>query len=120
MVALYLTKSSRQIHEHQNIEQLLEAYVQELSEILSEIRNLRVTVDETNQFIDTHLSSVRNKMIEMGIFMDMGALALGVGAFGVGLYGMNLPNGFNEDLNSNAFIAVSCSSVAITVALCGG
>ena len=65
MVALYLTDPNREEHQHRNVERLLEAYTQDLGEILSEIKTLKSTVDETNQFIDTHLSSVRNRMIQV-------------------------------------------------------
>ena len=41
MAALYLSQANRETHQHQNVERLLEAYTQDLMEILNEIRNLR-------------------------------------------------------------------------------
>ena len=51
LVALYLTSSCRQTNQHHNVARLLEAYTQDLGEILNEIRNLRVTVDEVCNII---------------------------------------------------------------------
>jgi len=118
LVALYLTASQRQQHEHSNVERLLEAYAQDLGEIMSEIRSLKSAVDETNQFIDTHLSSVRNRMIRMGLFMDMGTLSLASGAFMAGVFGMNLLHGIEE--HPHAFLLVSGSMVTFMLTLLGG
>ena len=116
MVALYLTDSQgREMHQHHNVERLLEAYTQDLSEIISEIKSLKSTVDETNQFIDTHLSSVRNRMIQMGLFMDMGTLSLASGAFLAGVFGMNLLHGIEE--HPLAFYLVSGSMLTSMITI---
>merc|ERR1712135_240026 len=53
-------------------------------------------VEETNQFIHTHLDTVRNRMIRMSLFMEMGTLSLASGAVVAGVFGMNLTHGFEE------------------------
>ena len=40
--------------------------------------------------------SLRNKMIRLGLFMEMGAVALGSGAVVGGVFGMNLTHGLEE------------------------
>ena len=71
----------------------MEAYNADLGEIMVEIKNMKDMVEETNQFINTHLDSVRNRMIRLGLFMEMGALSLGSGAVVAGGFGMNLTHG---------------------------
>ena len=59
---------------------LLEAYCAHLDEIVAEVEGMKEMIEDTNQFISAHLDSVRNKMIRLSLFMEMGALALGSGA----------------------------------------
>ena len=57
-------------------------------------------------------------MIEMGIFMDMGTLSLGVGACAAGMFGMNLQHGIEE--HHYAFFMVSGGMVTLMSAIYGG
>ena len=66
---------------------LLESYFADLEEIEAEIKTFKEMIEDTNQFISAHLDSVRNKMIRMSLFMEMGALALGSGAVVGGIFG---------------------------------
>ena len=75
---------------------MLESYFADLEEIEAEIKTFKEMIEDTNQFISAHLDSVRNKMIRMSLFMEMGALALGSGAVVGGIFGMNLTHGLEE------------------------
>lgn len=81
---------------HDEMELLLEAYNSDLKEIECELRNIQEMIEDTNDFIKIHLNSTRNKMIRMGLFMEMGTLAVGSGALVAGTFGMNLTHGFEE------------------------
>jgi len=96
LVGLYLSRPSREIHDHEELELLFEAYFADFEEIEAEIRAVKEMIEDTNQYISTHLDTVRNKMIRMSLFMEMGALALGSGAVVGGVFGMNLPHGLEE------------------------
>jgi len=96
MIGLYLTDTTRDIHHHEDVELLLEAYNADLIEIQGEIRSMKEMVEETNQFMNTHLDSVRNKLIRMQLFMEMGTLGLGSGAVTAGVFGMNLTSGLES------------------------
>ena len=86
----------RDLSDHQELELLLESYFADLEEIEAEIKTFKEMIEDTNQFISAHLDSVRNKMIRMSLFMEMGALALGSGAVVGGIFGMNLTHGLEE------------------------
>ena len=60
--------------------------VDAIAEVLAEIKTFKDMIEDTNQFIAAHLDSVRNKMIRMSLFMEMGALALGSGAVVGGIF----------------------------------
>ena len=77
MVGLYLTKPQRNVNDHEELELLLESYFADFEEIEAEIKTFKEMIEDTNQFISAHLDSVRNKMIRLSLFMEMGALALG-------------------------------------------
>ena len=96
LVGLYLSRPTREINDHEELELLFEAYFADFEEIEAEIRAVKEMIEDTNQFISTHLDTVRNKMIRMSLFMEMGALALGSGAVVGGIFGMNLPHGLEE------------------------
>lgn len=101
LVGLYLSRPKRELNDHEELELLFEAYFADFEEIEAEIRTVKEMIEDTNQFIGAHLDSVRNKMIRMSLFMEMGALALGSGAVVGGVFGMNLPHGLEE--NPTAF-----------------
>ena len=44
LVSLYLTNPSRDIKDHQEVELLVEAYCHDLSDIIYEIRNMKVRI----------------------------------------------------------------------------
>ena len=44
LVSLYLTNPSRDIKDHQEVELLVEAYCHDLSDIIFEIRNMKVRI----------------------------------------------------------------------------
>ena len=96
LVGLYLSKPDRDLRDHEEIELLLESYYADFVEIEAEIKTFKEMIEDTNQFISAHLDSVRNKMIRMSLFMEMGALALGSGAVVGGIFGMNLTHGLEE------------------------
>ena len=103
----------RDLSDHQELELLLESYFADLEEIEAEIKTFKEMIEDTNQFISAHLDSVRNKMIRMSLFMEMGALALGSGAVVGGIFGMNLTHGLEEH-PSAFFVTLGGISVVMT------
>ncbi len=80
----------------EEMELLLEAYNADLKEILLELSKMKEQIEDTNDFISMHLDSMRNKIMRMGLFMEMGTLSAGAGALIAGMFGMNLTSGFES------------------------
>ena len=56
----------------EEVELLMEAYNSDLKEIQYELANIRNTIEDTNDFINIHLNSIRNRIIKMSLFMEVG------------------------------------------------
>ena len=59
---------------------MLEAYAADLNHISSEANRMKVALDDTDDFVNTHLSTMRNKIIRMSLFMEMGMFSIAVPA----------------------------------------
>ena len=84
--------SSREAGLHEDVELLLGSYSADLDEILTEIKIFIDMIEDTDQFISAHLDSVRNEIIKLSLFIEIGGLIMGVGAVVSGIFGMNLKN----------------------------
>merc|ERR1712223_1697989 len=82
--------------DHEEVELLLEAYAADLNHISSEANRMKVALDDTDDFVNTHLSTMRNKIIRMSLFMEMGMFSIAVPALLAGIGGMNMTHGFEE------------------------
>ena len=71
---------------------LLGSYSADLDEIETEIKIFIDMIEDTDQFISAHLDSVRNEIIKMSLFIEVGGLIMGFGAVVSGIFGMNLKN----------------------------
>ena len=78
--------SNRDDAAHEDVELLLGSYSADLDEILTEIKIFIDMIEDTDQFISAHLDSVRNEIIKMSLFIEVGALIMGFGAVISGCY----------------------------------
>ena len=88
MMSLSLTNEG----DKEDIELLLSSVAADLDEIETEIKIFIDMIEDTDQFISAHLDSVRNEIIKMSLFIEVGALIMGFGAVISGIFGMNLTN----------------------------
>ena len=72
---------------------LLGSYFSELVEMETQMTSIIENIEDTDNFIATHLDSVRNELMKMSLFMEVGALTMAFGAVVGGVFGMNLTNG---------------------------
>ena len=98
MMSLSLTNQN----EKEDIELLLSSVAADLDEIETDIKIFIDMIEDTDQFISAHLDSVRNEIIKMSLFIEVGGLIMGVGAVVSGIFGMNLKNALED--HSYAFI----------------
>lgn len=108
MINLYLTKTDIKVGEQEDVELLLTSIVADIDEVLTEIKMMIDMMEDTDQFISAHLDSVRNEIIKMSLFIEIGALVMAVGAVVSGVFGMNLTNTLEN--NPYAFLIVVAGS----------
>ena len=92
MASLSLTN----VGDKESIELLLSSVSADLDEIETEIKIFIDMIEDTDQFISAHLDAVRNEIIKMSLFIEIGALTMAVGAVVSGIFGMNLSNDLEE------------------------
>ena len=68
----------------------------DLEEIVTETKIFNDMIEDTDQFISAHLDSVRNEIIKLSLFIEVGALIMASGAVVSGIFGMNLLNKIEE------------------------
>lgn len=114
MMSLSLTNQN----EKEDIELLLSSVAADLDEIETEIKIFIDMIEDTDQFISAHLDSVRNEIIKMSLFIEVGGLIMGVGAVVSGIFGMNLSNSLEK--HPYAFILVCVGLVVTMICLFAG
>ena len=63
-------------NEKEDIELLLSSVAADLDEIETEIKIFIDMIEDTDQFISAHLDSVRNEIIKMSLFIEVGGLIM--------------------------------------------
>ena len=93
ILSLYLTRKQDKVEGGQEeVELLLNSYAADLDDIDTEVKILIDVIEDTDQFISAHMDSVRNEIIKMSLFTEVGGVILGFGAVVSGIFGMNLDN----------------------------
>lgn len=82
--------------EHEKVELLLEEYGRRLNDVLYEINFLLTRLHSTQEFLQLAMSSFRNRMIRMELYIGITGLSLGIGTAVAGFFGMNLLSGIEE------------------------
>lgn len=118
LIDLYLTKPDRNIENNEEIRLLFEAYAADLDEIETETKIFKDMIEDTDQFISAHLDSVRNEIIKLTLFIEIGALVMASGAVVSGIFGMNLTNKMEED--GYAFFLVCFGILLMMIVFFGG
>jgi len=114
LVDLYLSRPDQDKAGMEEIKLLMEAYQADLDEIETETKIFTDLIEDTDQFISAHLDSVRNEIIKLSLYIELGALVMSSGAVVSGIFGMNLSNRLEE--HHYAFFLV-CSG--ILTMMCG-
>lgn len=118
LIDLYLTKPERTVEQHEEIKLLFEAYAADLDEIETETKIFNDMIEDTDQFISAHLDSVRNEIIKLSLFIEIGALVMASGAVVSGIFGMNLSNKIEE--HSYGFLLVCLGILLMMICFFAG
>ncbi|KAL4073679.1 hypothetical protein V8B97DRAFT_1865989 [Scleroderma yunnanense] len=91
--AMYLTDKMngvvRQIHEHDELEVLLEFFAKQVEEIVNEAENIESNVQSTQEIVELILDSNRNALLALDLKVSIATMGIGCGALVAGLFGMN-------------------------------
>lgn len=91
------TGHRRRIDQHDEIEMMLENYVKQLDTVHSEVTSALRSVKTTETATQIRLDAMRNRVLRLDVFLNLGAVSVGVGGLVAGAFGMNLTSGFEED-----------------------
>ena len=113
MANMYLTEKyrspykSRPALDHDEVEVLLEAYMQQVDDLLRKTEALKDNLDHEELMITLRLDTLRNKLLTVELVISIVAMTLSIGSFISGIFGMNLYNPlFKETTSSWVFYGV--------------
>jgi len=78
---------TKPVRDSEEVKQLFEAHLADLEEIVMETKIFNDMIEDTDQFISAHLDSVRNEIIKLSLFIEVGALIMASGAVVSGIFG---------------------------------
>ena len=94
----FITDMQQYETEHEEVELLLEANLQDVSGMATRLELLISLIDNTEDFVQIKLDTARNKLLFIGTVIAMINCCLAGGSLVAGIFGMNLENGWdNED-----------------------
>jgi len=101
MASMYLTEKivnqqPRDIDKHEEIEMLLETYQNRVENVINSTDDMREDLDDTQEFLEVCLDSIRNRMMQMELKLTIAAFAITFGTLIAGLFGMNLLSHFEH------------------------
>ncbi|KAL1413465.1 magnesium ion transporter [Vanrija albida] len=100
MSAMYLTDRKqgkpRALHDHDQLELLLESFTKQVEEIVSEIDTTVANMQSTQEISELMLDSSRNALLALDVKVSMATLGIGAGALVAGIFGMNLATSLEQ------------------------
>ena len=97
-------------------EEALDFLISDIEDIAENVNMIIETIEETDQFVNSHQDNVRNELMKMNLSISILALTLGFGAFIGGIFGMNVKNSLEED--PHAFMIIVLVLAVVMVAIC--
>lgn len=102
MADMYLTHSAttgefRDQEDIEDINNILEAYLMQAENMLSEVQTLRDSIDQSESIILINLDSQRNVMMRLSLQLEMGVFSATLSGLIGMAFGMNLDSSFEED-----------------------
>jgi hypothetical protein len=97
MANMYLSEKhrsphiSRDVGDHDQVEMLLEAYMQVIDELVNRADLLNDAIDDTEDLVMIHLDTLRNKLLSVDLALSVFSMTFGFGGLMSGVFGMNLP-----------------------------
>lgn len=96
MANMYLTEKhtspnrARNPVDHDEVEMLLEAYLQGVDELVNHATLLNDGIEDTEDLVMIHLDTLRNKLLSLELALSVVSMTFGFGGVIAGMFGMNL------------------------------
>ncbi|GJQ15684.1 hypothetical protein GpartN1_g7475.t1 [Galdieria partita] len=112
MSEMYLTTKletghRRRVDQHEEVEMMFETYLKQIDSMRNEVASTIQTVRVTENITQIRLDAMRNRILRLEVYLNLGMLSLSTGAFCSGLFGMNLTSHMED--HPYAFYLVSAS-----------
>lgn len=122
MANMYLTEKhthperARSVGDHDEVEMLLEAYLQSVDELVNQSTLLSDGIEDTEDLVMIHLDTLRNRLLTVELALSVVSMTFGVGGMISGIFGMNLPIAqFDEGASTYWFAGVSAGIIAFVI-----
>lgn len=113
LTAFQDTGHRRPSDQHDEVEMMLENYVKQIDTVHSEVTSTLRAVKATENVTQIRLDAMRNRILRLEVFLNLGAVSVATGGLVAGAFGMNLKTGIEE--TPGMFMIVSGSMVAVSV-----
>ncbi|CAM9255219.1 unnamed protein product [Pylaiella littoralis] len=110
--------STEVLEDHEEVELLLEAYLQDINSIYNVLELLQGRARSTEALVMVKLDIARNRILTAGLIFSMASTCLTLGALVSGIFGMNLANGSETSVMVFRVVAIATACV-ITIGFCG-
>ncbi|GMK59247.1 hypothetical protein CspeluHIS016_0702620 [Cutaneotrichosporon spelunceum] len=105
----------RAVHDHEQLELLLEGFMKQVEEVISDIDTTAANMQSTQEVAELMLDSGRNELLALDIKVSMATLGIGAGALVPCLFGMNLTT--HLESAEHVFLAATGASLSLVLVL---
>lgn len=123
MANMYLTEKhtkdgARNSGDHDEVEMLLEAYLQGVDDIVNQTTLLSDAIEDTEDLVMIHLDTLRNRLLSVELGLSVVSMTFGVGSVVSGIFGMNLPISLFDEGTSPAWFWGVSAAIVLFIVLC--
>jgi Mg2+ and Co2+ transporter CorA len=122
MANMYLTEKhaspsqSRNVENHDEVEMLLEAYMQVIDELVNRADLLNNAIEDTEDLVMIHLDTLRNRLLSVDLALNIFSMCFAFGGCLASLFGMNITIPLYESSSSKySFLVVVLIIVGFAV-----
>ncbi|KAK1223976.1 magnesium ion transporter [Marasmius sp. AFHP31] len=103
LIGMYLSDKKdaiqRDLHDHKDLEVLLETFSKQVEEIVNEVANLESNVQSTQEIVELIIDSNRNALLALDLQVSIATFGVGTGALLAGVFGMNVSISASDSRN---------------------
>ena len=108
--------TTTQLFAFHGLETLAHHYSVKCAERLSDLEELKRSIEETAKFLEAAMDARRNQLLKMEVSLDVMALIFAFGALISGIFGMNLTSGLENSQPAFGWVVCCIMLVGLTIA----